>query len=104
MKNYEVTRLDYTYIGTFTGNNPRQAALKVASRGHFTFYVREKGRRNKDGTVTLHRYWGEVKEIKPNPNKKGWLALRTKIPNVHKVKTIRTRLTWAANTQRASAP
>ena len=42
----------------FTGRQPRQAALKAATRGHTDIRLRERGRRNKDRTYTVHVFTG----------------------------------------------
>ena len=43
----------------FTGSQPRQAALKAATRGFSDIKLRERGRRNKDGTYTMHIFKGK---------------------------------------------
>ena len=47
----------------FTGKTPRQAALKAATRGFKDIRLRERGRRNKDGTYSIHVFKGDVKIV-----------------------------------------
>ena len=43
-------------VAVFTGRQPRQAALKAATRGYTDIKLRERGRRNKDRTYTIHKF------------------------------------------------
>ena len=69
----------------FTGKSPRQAALKAAARGFGDVKLRERGRRNKDGTYTIHKFKGSVKVIDAPSNRPSWLPARVKKPIVRKV-------------------
>lgn len=71
---------------TFTGRSPRQAALKAASRGNKTIKLRERGRKNLDGTKSLHIFEGSVKTV-PKPDKApAWIKGDTiKKPSVKKI-------------------
>jgi hypothetical protein len=68
----------------FTGKSPRQAALKAAARGSSDIVLRERGRRNKDGTFSLHKFKGSVKVIDAPANRPSWLPARVKKPVVTK--------------------
>ena len=68
----------------FTGKSPRQAALKAAARGFGDITLRERGRRNKDGTYTLHNFKGSVNVIDAPANRPSWLPAKVKKPIVRK--------------------
>lgn len=68
----------------FTGKSPRQAALKAAARGFSDIKLRERGRRNKDGTYTIHKFKGSVKTINAPANRPSWLPAKVKKPIVKK--------------------
>ncbi len=69
----------------FTGRQPRQAALKAATRGFTSIELRERGRRNKDGTYTIHKFKGKMKTIKLGDDRPDWLPEKVKKPIVKKV-------------------
>ena len=69
----------------FTGRSPRQAALKAAARGSKDIKLRERGRRNKDGTYTIHVFRGDVKTVDAPVNRPSWLPARIRKPMVSKV-------------------
>ncbi len=69
----------------FTGKSPRQAALKAAARGFSDITLRERGRRNKDGTQSIHKFKGSVNVIDAPSNRPSWLPARVKKPTVKKV-------------------
>jgi len=69
----------------FTGRSPRQAALKAATRGIGDIRLRERGRRNKDGTYTVHIFKGSTKVVSAPANRPSWLPARVKKPVVRKV-------------------
>jgi len=69
----------------FTGKSPRQAALKAAARGFSEIKLRERGRRNKDGTYSVHKFRGSVKVISAPENRPTWLPAKVKKPSVSKV-------------------
>ena len=73
----------------FTGNSPRQAALKIAKRGFKEFMFRERGRKNSDGTITIHVFRGSWKWVKARPDKPKWLPGKIRMPVVRKVQTAR---------------
>ncbi len=69
----------------FTGVQPRQAALKAATRGFKDIKLRERGRRNKDGTYTVHVFKGNRKQVSAPSNAPSWLPSRVWKPLVKKV-------------------
>ncbi len=74
----------------FTGSSPRQAALKAAKRGFKDFMFRERGRKNSDGTFTIHVFKGSWKMVEyQRENKPAWLPDKIKMPVVKKVQTTR---------------
>ncbi|MBI2674831.1 MAG: chromosomal protein MC1 [Candidatus Aenigmarchaeota archaeon] len=75
----------------FTGRSPRQAALKAATRGVGDIKLRERGRRNKDGTYTIHIFKGSVRTVSAPENRPEWLPARVKKPVVQKVGVERVR-------------
>ena len=66
----------------FTGRQPRQAALKAASRGFTTIFLRERG------TKKLHYYKGLRKRVKAPVDRPDWMAAVVWKPNVKKMKVI----------------
>lgn len=73
----------------FTGRQPRQAALKAATRGVKEIRLRERGRRNRDGTYTIHIFKGSMKKIKLGDDRPDWLPAVVRKPVVKKVKVER---------------
>lgn len=69
----------------FTGAQPRQAALKAATRGFKDIKLRERGRRNADGTYTVHIFKGGRKQVKAPANAPSWLPAKVWKPVVKKV-------------------
>ncbi|MEM5798005.1 MAG: non-histone chromosomal MC1 family protein [Candidatus Aenigmatarchaeota archaeon] len=72
-------------VAIFTGRSPRQAALKAATRGYKDIRLRERGRRNKDKTYTIHVFKGSVKVVPAPENRPSWLPAKVKKPIVSKV-------------------
>lgn len=72
-------------ISVFTGRSPRQAALKAAARGFSDIKLRERGRRNKDKTYTIHVFKGSVKTVDAPEKRPAWLPARIKKAFVRKV-------------------
>jgi hypothetical protein len=72
-------------ISIFTGRSPRQAALKAATRGITDIRLRERGRRNKDGTYTIHIFKGSTKVVSAPANRPSWLPAKVRKPVVRKV-------------------
>ena len=69
----------------FTGRSPRQAALKAATRGVKEIRLRERGRRNRDGTYSIHVFKGSVKTISAPEGRPEWLPAKVRKPVVRKV-------------------
>ena len=80
-------------IGRFTGNNPRQAALKIANSGVETIRIRETGvykRRNtrdfgKIKEIKIHSFTGKRIQRKKTKKDPKWLPDMINIPKVKKV-------------------
>lgn len=72
----------------FTGRQPRQAALKAATRGFKDIKLRERGRRNKDGTYSVHVFKGSRSKVSVDAGV-GWLPGNVWKPSVKKVKVER---------------
>jgi len=72
-------------VSVFTGRSPRQAALKAAARGITDIKLRERGRRNKDRTYTIHVFRGSVKVVDAPEKRPEWLPARIKKAFVKKV-------------------
>ena len=87
-KYYVMKRGSKTSI--FTGRQPRQAALKAATRGYSDIVLRERGRRNKDGTYTLHHFKGSRKKVNVSSSV-SWLPNAVWKPVVKKTKVERVR-------------
>ncbi len=78
-------------VSVFTGRSPRQAALKAATRGVSDIRLRERGRRNRDGTYSIHIFRGSVKKVSAPANRPDWLPATVKKAVVRKVKVDRIR-------------
>lgn len=78
-------------VSVFTGRSPRQAALKAATRGISDIKLRERGRRNRDGTYSIHIFKGSVKKVSAPGNRPDWLPAKVKKAVVRKVKVDRVR-------------
>jgi hypothetical protein len=63
----------------FSGKQPRQAALKAASRGLTNIRLRERGSKK------VHVFRGSVEIVQAPPNKPSWLPDQVKKPNVRKI-------------------
>jgi len=72
-------------VSIFTGRQPRQAALKAATRGHTDIRLRERGRRNKDRTYTMHVFKGSRKKVSVASGGPSWLPSQVWKPVVRKV-------------------
>ncbi len=69
----------------FTGRNPRQAALKAATRGFTDIKLRERGRRNKDKTYSIHVFKGSRTKVDAPASRPSWLPDKIWKPTVKKV-------------------
>jgi len=63
----------------FTGRQPRQAALKAASRGTKNIYLRERG------TKKLHHFVGTRIKVRAPSDRPDWMSPIVWKPNVKKV-------------------
>jgi hypothetical protein len=77
-------------VSIFTGRQPRQAALKAATRGFSDIKLRERGRRNQDGTYSIHCFRGSRKKVTISPEV-DWLHSSVWKPVVKKLKVDRVR-------------
>ena len=84
-KKYYKLRKGSKEIATFTGRQPRQAALKAATRGNTDIRLRERGRRNKDGTYTIHVFKGSRQKVSVDAGSVSWLPSSVWKPVVKKV-------------------
>jgi hypothetical protein len=82
VKYYELKKGKVKHI--FTGKTPRQAALKAATRGFTEIKLRERGRRNKDGTYSIHSFAGSTKIVEAPADRPSWLPAKVKKPKVSK--------------------
>ncbi|SRR3989344_4187150 len=77
-------------VSIFTGRQPRQAALKAATRGHTEISLRERGRRNRDGTYSVHVFKGaRAKVTVPASSGVTWLPKSVWKPSVKKMRVER---------------
>ena len=86
-KKYYVLRVkgkDSNHV--FSGSAPRQAALKAATRNMTDIQLRERGRKNQDGTISVHVFKGSRKKVSAPANAPSWLPKNVWKPNVRKVK------------------
>lgn len=72
-------------VSVFTGRTPRQAALKAAAAGITDIRLRERGRRNSDGTYSIHVFKGSVRSVKLGDDRPSWLPATVKKGFVKKV-------------------
>ncbi len=77
-------------VSIFTGRQPRQAALKAATRGVTDIKLRERGRRNRDGTYTIHIFKGSRKKVSVTADV-SWLPEQVWKPAVKKVRVDRVK-------------
>ena len=70
----------------FSGNSPRQAALKAATRGFSDIQLRERGRRLKDGRYPIHVFKGSVRTVAAPADRPSWLPAKVRKPSVRKIK------------------
>jgi len=90
-KKYYSLRKGNKEEAVFTGRSPRQAALKAASRGVSDIKLRERGRRNKDGTYTVHLFKGSRQKVSAPADRPSWLPDKVWKASVRKVKVERVK-------------
>jgi hypothetical protein len=78
-KNFGLLNENGEEIGTFTGAQPRDAALKVANKDIKNIILREKG------TKKLHFFKGGRKQVSKPANSPAWLPGKIWKANVEKV-------------------
>ena len=79
-------------LSIYTGRSPRQAALKAATRGEAEIKLRERGRRNKDRTYSIHVFKGARQKVTvESENRPEWLPEKVWKPKVAKVRVERVR-------------
>jgi len=66
-------------VSVFTGRQPRQAALKAASRGYTDIRLRERG------TNKIHIYKGSRKKVPAPFERPEWMSSTVWKPNVRKI-------------------
>ena len=94
-KRYFVLRQGARETAVFTGKQPRQAALKAASRGYTDIRLRERG------TNKIHVYRGSRRKVAAPMNRPSWMASMVWKPNVRKVGIERIMKKKAAKKKRA---
>jgi len=79
-------------VSIYTGRSPRQAALKAATRGVKEIKLRERGRRNRDGTYSVHIFKGGRKKVSvASDSRPDWLPNQVWKPQVAKKRVDRVR-------------
>ncbi len=89
LKNYVVLEKNRKEDGVFTGNQPRQAALKVANRSKGTKADPVEIRLRERGTKKIHVFKGWKETIPAPKNKPAWMPDMINKPNVKKVGIVR---------------
>ncbi|MBL7160451.1 MAG: chromosomal protein MC1 [Candidatus Aenigmarchaeota archaeon] len=80
------------HVSIYTGRSPRQAALKAATRGVTEIKLRERGRRNKDRTYSVHIFKGGRQKVTlGSENRPDWLPSKVWKPRVNKVRVERVK-------------
>ncbi|MDD5615871.1 MAG: non-histone chromosomal MC1 family protein [Candidatus Methanoperedens sp.] len=84
-RNYVLREKNGKETGVFTGNQPRQAALKAANRSKGTKSKPVEIRLRERGTKKLHIYKGWREVVTAPKNKPKWMPDKINKPNVKKV-------------------
>ena len=84
-RNYVLREKNGKETGVFTGNQPRQAALKAANRSKGTKSKPVEIRLRERGTKKLHIYKGWREVVSAPKNKPKWMPDKINKPNVKKV-------------------
>lgn len=84
-KNYVLREKNGKETGVFTGNQPRQAALKAANRSKGTKSKPVEIRLRERGSKKLHIYKGWREVVAAPKNKPKWMPDKINKPNVKKV-------------------
>lgn len=86
-RNFVLRDEDGNERGIFTGKQPRQAALKVATRGKGTKSKPQIIRLRECGTKKIHIYKAWKKTVKAPKNRPRWMPEKINQPFVTKEKT-----------------
>ncbi|AEB68656.1 MULTISPECIES: non-histone chromosomal MC1 family protein [Methanothrix] len=78
-RNFALRDASGNEVGIYTGMAPRQAALKVASRGVKDIRLRERG------TKKVHIYQGNRRKVKKPKNAPAWMPDKIWKPTVKKI-------------------
>ncbi len=84
-KNYVLLEKNGKETGVFTGNQPRQAALKAANRSKGTKSKPVEIRMRERGTKKVHIFKGWKELVSAPKNKPKWMPDKINKPNVKKV-------------------
>ncbi len=84
-RNYVLREKNGRETGVYTGNQPRQAALKAANRSKGTKSKPVEIRLRERGTKKLHIYKGWREVVAAPKNKPKWMPDKINKPNVKKV-------------------
>jgi hypothetical protein len=84
-KNYVLLEKNGNETGVFTGNQPRQAALKAANRSKGTKSKPVEIRMRERGTKKVHIFKGWKELVSAPKNKPKWMPDKINKPNVKKV-------------------
>ncbi|MCZ7362399.1 MAG: non-histone chromosomal MC1 family protein [Candidatus Methanoperedens sp.] len=84
-RNYVLREKNGKETGVFTGNQPRQAALKAANRSKGSKSKPVELRLRERGTKKVHIYKGWKEVVSAPKNKPKWMPDKINKPNVKKV-------------------
>ncbi len=84
-RNYVLREKNGEETGVFTGNQPRQAALKAANRSRGTKSKPVEIKLRERGTKKIHIYNGWRELVAAPKNKPNWMPDMINKPNVKKV-------------------
>ncbi|HEY9204724.1 MAG TPA: non-histone chromosomal MC1 family protein [Candidatus Methanoperedens sp.] len=84
-KNYVLRGKNGKEIGVFSGNQPRQAALKAANRSKGTKANPVEIRLRERGSKKVHIFKGWKETVPAPKNKPAWMPDKINKPNVEKV-------------------
>jgi hypothetical protein len=84
-KNYVLLEKNGKETGVFTGNQPRQAALKAANRTKGTKSKPVEIRMRERGTKKVHIFKGWKELVSAPKNKPKWMPDKINKPNVKKI-------------------
>ncbi|KCZ72339.1 nucleoid protein MC1 [Candidatus Methanoperedens nitroreducens] len=84
IRNFVLRDKDGKETGVFTGNQPRQAALKAANRSDGTKAKPVELRLRERGSKKIHIYKGWKETVPAPKNKPKWMPAEINKPNVKK--------------------